>query len=601
MITLRSYCLLTALVSVLAACGGNSSSSNTSTAANTNSAGTTTTTPSTGTFVDAPVQGLYYSSAPSGLNGKTGTGGSYQYQPGDTVTFVIGGGGDVTKGATLGSATATGKVTPYNLKPKAGDGDPANPNPDYPVNIGQMLQNLNKTPGNSGAPQSIQLPDDSEYASSTKLNTVTFNTDNTSYSKSANTAGVPQNKVDRNTAESNMKQGSGAIPLDFLNTQWQAVVTVSSSQNCPNNQARATATFTATNVTFTGVDSCVSGVTKTKDYPISCLPSNCTDVDLGNQVYTDKASHKRRLQLKLSNASSYDGKNKLVPQGMLTVSDQTDGTTDTLTRDGTSGSVSARTLNGTYKVATKSGDNSTVLLTFFQDGHYVFARYGTSDPTCDTGYTEYGSYTWSTATQGNFVATTQFTSNNQKTCGIGGQVGVGKTGTVTLVSNNPLTLSYAGAGGTNTATQVTDGGSSSIIASFHNTTSSSGTGSNGGSGTTVGNNLNMTSTNADINTVTLLDASHVMIVDFTNKDTNPGGSMQFACYTANGSTLTFNTTSSCTTGNGLGAFSTFPSGGGGVSNGAQLNYSLNNSGDLTITNPSSKRSQLFARMQGLVN
>ena len=47
--------------------------------------------PSSGTFVDSPVQGLGYKSFPSGLAGKTNATGQYQYMPGDMVTFDIGG------------------------------------------------------------------------------------------------------------------------------------------------------------------------------------------------------------------------------------------------------------------------------------------------------------------------------------------------------------------------------------------------------------------------------------------------------------------------------------------------------------------------------
>lgn len=62
----------------------------------------TTPEPLTGTFVDAPTKGLSYTASPSGLSGTTDANGSYQYQPGDTVTFSI------PNGATpilLGSAT----------------------------------------------------------------------------------------------------------------------------------------------------------------------------------------------------------------------------------------------------------------------------------------------------------------------------------------------------------------------------------------------------------------------------------------------------------------------------------------------------------------
>lgn len=54
----------------------------------------------TGSFIDAPTQGVHYSASPSGLSGTTDASGHFQYQPGDTVTFSIDvGGGTVTLGS----------------------------------------------------------------------------------------------------------------------------------------------------------------------------------------------------------------------------------------------------------------------------------------------------------------------------------------------------------------------------------------------------------------------------------------------------------------------------------------------------------------------
>jgi len=67
---------------LLAACGGSSSGgggSNPPAAA-----------PSSGVFVDSPVQGLGYKALPSGFAGTTDATGHYQYLPGDMVTFDIG-------------------------------------------------------------------------------------------------------------------------------------------------------------------------------------------------------------------------------------------------------------------------------------------------------------------------------------------------------------------------------------------------------------------------------------------------------------------------------------------------------------------------------
>ncbi len=61
----------------------------------------------TGTLTDAAVGGVSYTTS-SGVTGTTAADGSYNYNPGDTVTFRLG-------GATLGTVTATGVVTPMEL------------------------------------------------------------------------------------------------------------------------------------------------------------------------------------------------------------------------------------------------------------------------------------------------------------------------------------------------------------------------------------------------------------------------------------------------------------------------------------------------------
>ena len=72
---------------------------------------------STGVFVDAEVGGVGYRTQPSGLSGLTNAAGEFSYRNGDTVAFFVG-------GIVLGSAPATGVVTPAalaaNAKPGAG-------------------------------------------------------------------------------------------------------------------------------------------------------------------------------------------------------------------------------------------------------------------------------------------------------------------------------------------------------------------------------------------------------------------------------------------------------------------------------------------------
>jgi hypothetical protein len=84
----------------VSACGGGSGST-TSTA---------TETVSTGVFIDSAVEGLQYETATQ--SGTTNSLGEYNYLPGETVTFSIG-------GILLGSTTAGPVVTPLSLVPGA--------------------------------------------------------------------------------------------------------------------------------------------------------------------------------------------------------------------------------------------------------------------------------------------------------------------------------------------------------------------------------------------------------------------------------------------------------------------------------------------------
>lgn len=108
----RSQTIITALTgaalaALLGACGGGG-------AGDTTTPETPPVTPpvasgsATGVLSDAPVQGVAYSTAPSGVTGTTDALGQYRYNPGDSVTFKLG-------ALTLGSAAATATVTPVAL------------------------------------------------------------------------------------------------------------------------------------------------------------------------------------------------------------------------------------------------------------------------------------------------------------------------------------------------------------------------------------------------------------------------------------------------------------------------------------------------------
>ncbi len=106
------------------------------------SAGTDTPATQTGTFIDAPVEGLEYSTPT--LSGFTNANGEFQYKTGETITFKIG-------NLELGSATGGTTITPLTL---AGDTDLNNIGTKA-TNIARILQTLDNNSTN-GAKLVIQ-------------------------------------------------------------------------------------------------------------------------------------------------------------------------------------------------------------------------------------------------------------------------------------------------------------------------------------------------------------------------------------------------------------------------------------------------------------
>jgi FG-GAP repeat/Divergent InlB B-repeat domain len=99
--------------------------------------------PLAGTFVDSPVQGLGYTTTPSGLSGVTDVNGQYNYMAGDTVTFTL-------YGRPLGAAVpATPIVTALSVFNATSITDP------QVVNLSQLLLTLGGIPA-VGNP--IQVP-----------------------------------------------------------------------------------------------------------------------------------------------------------------------------------------------------------------------------------------------------------------------------------------------------------------------------------------------------------------------------------------------------------------------------------------------------------
>ncbi|MBE0498778.1 MAG: hypothetical protein IBX43_05990 [Campylobacterales bacterium] len=99
--------------------------------------GTTAPVTQTGTFVDAPVQGLKYATATQ--NGFTNDKGEFKFVNGEQVEFSLG-------NLSFGKVAAQSLVTPYTM---AGDTDISNPSTKA-QNIAMLLQNLDQNRTNVG-------------------------------------------------------------------------------------------------------------------------------------------------------------------------------------------------------------------------------------------------------------------------------------------------------------------------------------------------------------------------------------------------------------------------------------------------------------------
>ena len=164
----------------LSGCGGGGSSDN--------NGGSST---ETGTFVDAPVQGLSYSTATQ--SGKTDVNGTYKFKKGETVTFKIG-------ELVLGKALAKPIVTPLTL---AGDTNVSNPSPKA-VNIARILQSLDD---NTSDTSKIVIPVSLKDLNITDVN-LTVNDDtvlHTILQKAGGKTGKSYTLKDATAAENEMK------------------------------------------------------------------------------------------------------------------------------------------------------------------------------------------------------------------------------------------------------------------------------------------------------------------------------------------------------------------------------------------------------------
>lgn len=115
---------------------------------------------STGSFVDAPVQGMVYRSG--SLSGITGPGGEFEYEPDEPVQFLI---GDIRLGQPVNGKAV---VTPLDLVPGG--------NIDTPsvLNIARLLQSLDAEPGDDLITLPARLNDEAVSSNSTLSAAIEF-------------------------------------------------------------------------------------------------------------------------------------------------------------------------------------------------------------------------------------------------------------------------------------------------------------------------------------------------------------------------------------------------------------------------------------------
>lgn len=131
--------LAAAITLALTGCGSDDSNTNTS----------PTPEPTTNKFIDAAVEGIYYSTS-SGLNGTTDSDGQFTSGVSDTVTFYIGG----ENGLKVGAASNRDVLTPFEAAGKYARA----------LNLAILLQSLDNQFGNSSdevltIPDSLRAPD----------------------------------------------------------------------------------------------------------------------------------------------------------------------------------------------------------------------------------------------------------------------------------------------------------------------------------------------------------------------------------------------------------------------------------------------------------
>ncbi|MBV5278317.1 MAG: hypothetical protein J0647_04675 [Campylobacteraceae bacterium] len=131
----------------------------------------------TGTFVDAPVQGLKYTTATQ--TGYTDSNGTYKYVAGEQIEFFLG-------NLSLGKVTASSLTTPYTM---AGDTNISAPS-DKAKNIAMLLQNFDANRSDSAVLDLSKLKDHNFSDVNLSATTADMETKITALLGTLNTAGL---------------------------------------------------------------------------------------------------------------------------------------------------------------------------------------------------------------------------------------------------------------------------------------------------------------------------------------------------------------------------------------------------------------------------
>ena len=194
----------------------------------------------TGTFVDAPVQGLTYQTATQ--SGITDANGHFKYKSGETVTFKIG-------NLTLGSVPAKKNITPLTL---AGDTS-LNSISTKATNIARLLQSLDDNQSDSSR---IIIPSSLQDLNVTNVNLEADGDLNTILTKAQEKTSKTYTLIDSNIAKNAMK----TFLQKYLYTgSYSAVSKYSTNSNLPASQCGGTLYWNI-NIDENGI---VTGTSKT--------------------------------------------------------------------------------------------------------------------------------------------------------------------------------------------------------------------------------------------------------------------------------------------------------------------------------------------------